>query len=115
MVNSLLKWNLMHAPGATIGEITLHSGPANLWRSVEAVGGTLTLTSQRLLFKPHALAIQGGEVSIPLRDIASVELGNSLWVIPNQIVVVRRSGRKHKVVVWGRDEWLMKIRHAMRS
>ncbi len=115
MVNSLVKWKLMHAPGASIGEITLHSGPANLWRSVEAVGGTLTLTSARLFFKPHALAIQGGELSVPLSDIASVELGNSLWVIPNQIVIVRRDGNRHKLVVWGRDEWLMKIRHAMRS
>lgn len=104
----------MHVPAA-IGDITLHSGPANLWRSVEAVGGTLTLTSQRLFFKPHAFAVQGGDLSVPLGDIARVELGNSLWVIPNQIVVVRRDGRKHKLVVWGRDEWLMKIRHAMRS
>ncbi len=104
----------MHAP-SVIGEIAIHSGPANLWRSVESVGGTLTLTSARLFFKPHALAIQGGELSVPLGDIERVELGNSLWVIPNQIVVIRRGGRRHKLVVWGRDEWVTKIRHAIRS
>lgn len=104
----------MHAP-ASLGEIALHSGPANLWRSIESVGGTLTLTSSRLHFKPHALAIQGGELSLPLGEIASVELGNSLWVIPNQIVVVRRDGKRHKLVVWGRDEWVAKIRHAIRA
>ncbi len=104
----------MHAP-AVIGEVTLHSGPANLWRSVESVGGTLTLTNARLFFKPHALAIQGGELSIPLGDVASVELGNSLWVIPNQIVVHTRSGKRHKLVVWGRDEWVAKIRQAIRA
>ena len=98
-----------------IGEITLYSGPANLWRSIEAVGGTLTLTNARLHFRPHALSIQGGDWSVALGDIASVELGNSLWVIPNQIVVTQRSGKKSKLVVWGRDEWLMKIRNAMRA
>jgi hypothetical protein len=100
----------MHAP--TLGEITLHSGPANLWRSIEAVGGTLTLTSARLSFRPHALVIQGGELHVPLTDIARVELANSLWVIPNQIVITRRNGQRHKLVVWGRDEWVTKIERA---
>jgi hypothetical protein len=100
---------------SAIGEIKLHSGPANLWRSIEAVGGTLTLTSTRLHFKPHAFNVQGGDWSVLLSDVASVELGNSLWVIPNQIVVVQRSGKRTKLVVWGRDEWLMKIRHQLRA
>jgi hypothetical protein len=103
----------MHA--SAIGEITIHSGPANLWRSIEAVGGTLTLTNARLVFRPHALSIQGGEWTALLADIANVELGNSMWVIPNQIVVTQRSGKKSKLVVWGRDEWLMKIRHALKA
>jgi hypothetical protein len=103
----------MHA--SSIGEITLHSGPANMWRSVEAVGGTLTLTSAQLVFKPHAFNVQGGVWSVTLGEIANVELGNSLWVIPNQIVVTQRSGKRTKLVVWGRDEWLMKIRHAMHA
>jgi hypothetical protein len=98
---------------AAIGEIELHAGPANLWRSVESVGGTLHLTNQRLYFKPHALNIQGSPVSVPLGTIADVELGNSLWVIPNQIVVRCKDGRKYKLVVWGRDEWVMKIRVAI--
>ena len=98
-----------------IGEITMHSGPANLWRSVEAGGGTLTLTSARRHVRPHAVNVQGGDWSVALGDIASVELGNSLWVIPNQIVVTQRSGKKTKLVVWGRDEWLMKIRHQLRA
>ena len=101
-----------------IGEITLHSGPANMWRSVEAVGGTLTLTNARLHFRPHAFNVQGGDWSVALGEIANVELGNSLWVIPNQIVVTQRSGNKTKrtkLVVWGRDAWVMKIRDAMRA
>jgi hypothetical protein len=107
----------MHGIGAPefLGEAVLHSGPANLWRSVEAASGTLTLTNIRLHFRPHGLAIQGGDLSIPLTEIARVELGSSLWVIPNQIVVSRRGGRTHKIVVWGRDEWITRIRHAMRG
>jgi len=98
-----------------LGEAVLCSGAANLWRSVEAVGGTLTLTSARLHFRPHALVIQGGDLSIPLADVARVELGSSLWVIPNQIVVTCRNGRTHKLVVQGRDEWLLRIRHAVKQ
>ena len=97
---------------SAVGEITLHSGPANLWRSIEAVGGTLTLTNARLVFRPHAFNVQGGQWTAQLADIANVELGNSMWVIPNQIVVTQQSGKKTKLVVWGRDEWLMKIRVA---
>jgi hypothetical protein len=98
-----------------IGEIEIHAGPANVWRGIEAVGGRLTLTNQRLWFRPHALNIQGGDLSIPLGNIADVELGNSLWVIPNQIVVRCRDGKQHKMVVWGRDAWVAKIRHAIGS
>ncbi len=100
-----------------LGEAVLHSGPANLWRSIEAVSGTLTLTNKRLHFRcaMTGLAIQGGDLSIPLTEIARVELGSSLWVIPNQIVVSRRDGRTHKIVVWGRDEWITRIRHAIRG
>jgi len=99
-----------------IGEITLHSGPANMWRSIEAVGGTLTLTNARLHFRPHAFNVQGGDWVVALGEIANVELGNSLWVIPNQIVVTQHgTGKKTKLVVWGRDTWVMKIRDAMRA
>ncbi len=98
-------WSVL---GARVGAM----GPANLWRSVEPVSGTLTLTSSRLVFRPHALLIQGGELSMSLREIARVELGSSLWVIPNQIVVVRLDGRTHKLVVANRDEWVARIRHA---
>lgn len=96
----------------SIGEVTIHSGRANLWRSVEAVGGTLTLTNMRLHFRPHAFSVLGGELSIALRDIARVDPGNSLWVIPNQIVVVGRNGTRHKLVVWARDEWMQRVKHA---
>ena len=104
---------IIGAPKNMIGEVTVHSGPASLWRSVEPVVGTLRLTNARLWFRPNALLVQGGDLSLPLESIADVELGNSLWVIPNQIVVKCRNGKSHKLVVQHRDEWVAKIRHAI--
>ncbi len=87
-------------------EAPIHRGPASVWRSVEPVTGTLTLTTERLLFEPNALLIQGGAISIPLRDIVKVVPDNSLFVFANQIVVYRRDGREQKFVVRDRDAWL---------
>jgi hypothetical protein len=97
-----------------IGEVTLRSGPASLRRSVEPVPGTLTLTTMRLRFEPSAGLVRGGTLSIPLADVADVELGSSLWVIPNQIVVVRRNGTRHALVVADRDGWAGAVRAATR-
>ncbi len=93
-----------------LGEVTLHSSAASLWRSVEPVPGTLTLTSARLKFEPNAWLVQGGGLSIPLADILRVELGMTAFVVPNRVVVLRRDGRKHEIVVADRDGWAGRIR-----
>ena len=103
-----------------VGEVTLHSGPASLVRvdgsgaagtsrygSVELARGTLTLTNASLKFEPVA---GFASLSIPLADIARVELGNSAVVVPDRLVVVRRDGRKHAIVVRDRDGWAGRIR-----
>lgn len=72
--------------------------------------GTLTLTSARLKFEPGSGLLQGGPLSIPLADILRVDLGATALVIPNRIVVVRRDGRKHELVVADRDGWAGRIR-----
>lgn len=94
-------------------EAPIHRGPASVWRSVEPVAGTLTLTSDRLLFEPNALLVQGGAISIPLREIAKVIPSNSLFVFANQIVVIRRDGREQNFVVRDRDAWLAHLRALM--
>ena len=103
------------APPLGIGELPVHSGPANHWRGVESVGGWLYLTNQRLLFTPHAVGFQTRPSDIALSDIASVEASASLWIIPNQMVVVTRSGAREKFVVQGREQWIGMLRVQQRA
>lgn len=103
------------APPLEIGELPIHSGPANHWRGLESVGGWLYLTNQRLLFTPHAVGFQTAPWSVPLFDVASVEAGASLWVIPNQIVVVTRAGKREKFVVQSREQWVGMIQAHLQS
>jgi hypothetical protein len=90
-------------------EVVVKSGPANHWRGIESVGGLLTMTNARLHFRPHAITFQRGDFSCALLDIVRVEASASLWIIPNQIVVVLRDGRREKFVVQGRDEWVARL------
>jgi len=96
-------------------EVVIHRGPASVWRSVEPTTGTLILTRDRLVFKPDAFLIRGGEISIPLGAIAKVEASNTMLVFPNRVDVVRRDGRVVKFVVKDRDEWIARTRNAMKS
>lgn len=103
------------APPLGIGELPVHGGPANHWRGVESVGGWLYLTNQRLLFTPHAVGFQTHPSSIAMAEIASAETSASLWIIPNQLVVVTRSGGREKFVVQGRDQWIGMLQVQLRA
>jgi len=92
-----------------IGEVTLRSSAASLRRSVEPVPGTLTLTTTELRFEPSAGIVRGGALAIPLRDVERVEVGSTLFVFPNQLVVVRKRGTKHVFAVSDRDAWAAAI------
>lgn len=97
---------------SSIGELTLRSTRARLRRSVEPVPGSLTLTSRYLRFVPDAGLGQGGTLTVTLADVERVELGASLWVLPNQLVVVRKNGARHAFVVADRDGWAAAVRAA---
>ncbi|MFJ5714141.1 GRAM domain-containing protein [Neobacillus sp. NPDC093127] len=51
---------------------------ANLFRGIEAVGGKLIITNQRLMFTSHSLNIQAGTTEIPTSEIASVRKRNTM-------------------------------------
>ena len=86
----------------------LLEGPANLFRGFEGVGGKLTLSTESLIFEPHAINIQKDEETIFLRDITSVEKTNTLGIIPNGVKVTTEQ-KEYKFVVKKRNLWLMKI------
>ncbi len=85
---------------------------ANLFRGIEAVGGKLTVTSEKLIFQPHAINIQSAPLELPLREIERAEKKNSLLVVPNGMKVIDRSGKTYKFVLWGREEVIARINEA---
>jgi len=99
------------------GEQALKDGPANLQRGAETVGGRLYLTSQRLVFEPHALNVQRQAGALPLAQIQSVELGwtkflGLLPLAPNALIVGTTAGEPWRLTLWGRAEWLTAIEAA---
>jgi hypothetical protein len=90
---------------ATSEEILCDVG-ANLFRGVEAVGGRLKITNQRLVFQPHALNVQTMPLEIAMPDIAAATKRNTLGFVPNGMLVRTRAGVEYKFVVWGRGRIL---------
>lgn len=74
----------------------------NLFRGLEAVGGRLIITNQRLLFQPHAFNIQKQNLEIPLNQIKEVRPRNTMGIVPNGILVTLDTGQEYKLVVWKR-------------
>ena len=102
------------------GEQPLKTGRANLQRGAEAVGGTLHLTTHRLMFTSHALNFQRGETVIPLETIASVtpawtKFLGTIPLFPNSILITGRDGQSQSAVVAGRKDWIAAIERARRG
>ena len=76
---------------------------ANLWRGLEAVGGRVTLTNERLLFEANGLTIQSKPLAVALGDISGVAAFDSAGFIPNGMAVTCRSGEEHRFLLWDRD------------
>jgi hypothetical protein len=98
------------AEGFEDGETVLHRGPANHFRGIVAVGGTLFLTDRRLRFRAHALNVRRHDDSFARRDILGVSRASTLLVIPNAIRVHLRDGRSERFVVFDRAEWIARLR-----
>lgn len=94
------------------GAAVLFQGPANHFKGVEAVGGKLYLTRDRLRFKSHGLNVQVHEEAYPLAQIKRTEPARTLGIIPNGLVIELDDGRRERFVVNGRSEWMAKIRAA---
>lgn len=96
----------------TEGETLLRHGAANMWRGIEAVGGRLYLTSERLVFESHGFNIQTGVTIIELPSISAVRTRRTLMLIPNGIELLLEDGTTQRFVVWRRAQWLSAITRA---
>lgn len=88
----------------TAAEEVVFNKAANLFRGKEGVGGHLTITNRRLIFKPHSLNIQTQEEEIFIKDIRCVEKSKNLGFISNGMLVTLKNGKVHRFVVWGTTE-----------
>ena len=86
----------------------IFESPANLFRGIEGVGGRLALTTEYLLFTPHAINIQKNEELIYLKDIKQVKIIKTLGIISNGLKVVTKQ-EEYKFVVKNRKQWVTEI------
>jgi hypothetical protein len=91
------------------GEPIIHSGGANHFKNVEAVGGKLYLFKNKLQFKSHNFNVQNHGETIELDQIQGVSFYNTLGIIPNGLAIKRNDGQIEKFVVNGRRIWKEEI------
>jgi hypothetical protein len=91
------------------GEEVMKDGGANHFKNIEAVGGWLYLTDQRLLFRSHSFNIRRHELSIPLRAISEAKTRSTFGIIPNGLEIKTIDGKTEKFVVENRKDWVRKI------
>lgn len=102
------------SPPDTPGKI-LYEGAANRMGAVGSTGGQLTLTSEALVFKPHAFNFQTDLLTMPLEQCDDATTYNVLLLIPNGMRVKMKNGLTEKFVVYGRKIWVEKIQEAITS
>lgn len=78
--------------------------PANLFRSIEGVGGHIKITNKRLIFEPHSINFQKQILEIPLNKIEYAKPRFTALIIPNGMLVKLKVGVEYKFVVWKRNE-----------
>jgi hypothetical protein len=74
--------------------------------------GTLSLTSNRLLFTTHRLNFSQFSIVIPLEDIASIKPKNHLRIFNHGVVVTLHNGGTDTFAVWKRRRWVRRIDEA---
>jgi len=86
---------------------------ATLWRGAEAVGGRLTVTHDRLEFRPHAVNVQTEPLDIQIQNITGLRPTKSLGLFPNGLAVTTSDGTEHRFVLSKRNQVLSTISERM--
>ncbi|MDB5202763.1 MAG: hypothetical protein JWQ27_2172 [Ferruginibacter sp.] len=96
-------------------ETILFETPANHFKGMEAVGGMLYLTNQRLVFKSHKLNFQNHQLALSLSDITQVHRYKTLGLVNNGLAVKTNMGKSEKFVVEQVEEWvkLLTVQHEL--
>jgi hypothetical protein len=95
------------------GEEVAWEGPANHFKGLEAVGGRLVLTNERVLFASHAFNVQTHEWAVALQDVLEAEPVRTLGVVPNGLRIRTRSGDTERFVVENREAWAERLALAL--
>jgi hypothetical protein len=90
-------------------EKILFQTPANHFKGIEAVGGKLYLTNDRLIFKSHKLNIQNHQLSITLAAINTFERYKILGVVNNGLSIITNHNTTEKFVVEQVEEWVKQL------
>jgi hypothetical protein len=86
-------------------ENILFETPANHFKGIEAVGGKLYLTNNRLVFQSHKLNIQNHQLSLGIADIQKVGRHKTMSIINNGLSVTSVNGSTEKFVVEQPERW----------
>ena len=91
-------------------DTTVKEGAANLQLGVETVGGRLSLTSERLVFKSHVFNIHAGATIIPLAQISRTtpcwtKLLNLIPIAPRSLAVSTKAGKEYRFMLLRRHDW----------
>lgn len=97
------------------GEFLVRQAGVSLQRGIEAVGGTLFLTTRRLIFEAHRFNVQTGRTVIPLRAVEGVwktwtKLFGVIPILPNSLAVATERGTVYRFIMFERDTWIRLIR-----
>ncbi|EQD43261.1 hypothetical protein B1B_13901, partial [mine drainage metagenome] len=92
-------------------EQVIKDGAANLQKNIDAVGGKLYLTNQRLVFEAHMFNIQGGTTEI---ELSNIQISEKCWtrflglipLLPNSLAVYTKQGKEYRFVLSGRGAWM---------
>lgn len=92
-------------------EHLLFDTKANLFKGIEAVGGKLKITDQRLFFHPHALNITHENTEILLKDIVDIGAVKTMGLVNNGIKITTKDGKEFRFVVNNREKIIEVVNH----
>jgi hypothetical protein len=90
-------------------ERIIHETPASHYKGVEAVGGKLVLTNERLIFKSHKFNIQNHQLSFLLTEIVKADPYKTLGLINNGLAFTTNDGTIEKFIVSNVEQWLIQL------